>query len=60
MLCCGVTYGWMFLAIAIVLGALAFAGYAGAYAFTAKLAAVAFMLGSLFAFVVAKREPTPQ
>lgn len=50
-------YGWTFLAIAIVLGALAFTGYAGTYAFGAKVVAAGLLLISLAAFAAEKRAP---
>lgn len=50
-----VAYGWALLAIAIVLGGLSFAGYAGAYAFSANVAATLCVLISLVAFASENR-----
>lgn len=48
-------YGWALLAIAIVLGGLSFAGYAGTYAFGMKVIAAMCLLISLVAFVSENR-----
>lgn len=49
-------YGKSLLAIAIVLGVLAFTSYAGTFAYAIKVAAAVFFIVSLLAFAREQRE----